>query len=110
MKMTSILALLLNAVLVIAVPPLDLTTPLLRTSFVFSHNAASGYITIPPTSDSQWFRLAFAKTQEGSFYDQLVDGAKALDLRVKYEDGELIFKHGEYVDIVEVNWEVSGRC
>jgi len=88
-----------------SIPKLNYSTPLLETSFVFAHNAATGYMTTPPISDiGQYLTKAFAKNQEGSFYDQLNDGAKALDLRVQYsEEKGLQFKHGKVV-VEEIEW------
>jgi hypothetical protein len=79
-----------------------------RASFLMSHDAATGYIqqpNHPPSSTTttsngsggvvatwSWF---YSKNQIGSLYQQLNDGARALDLRPKLlSNGTVIFHHG----------------
>jgi hypothetical protein len=72
-------------------------------SFLLSHDAATGYISSSSTAVSStsvsasvstwsWF---YSKNQIGSLYQQLSDGARALDLRPKLlANGTVIFHHG----------------
>lgn len=56
-------------------------------SFLLSHNAATGYLNGITTS--------YAKNQQGNIYEQLNDGARAIDARPKLlQNGSLIFHHG----------------
>jgi hypothetical protein len=63
-------------------------------SFLLSHNAATGYIqrnSLSKTGLSWWY----SKNQVGSVYQQLQDGARALDLRpLLLRNGTVIFQHG----------------
>ena len=76
------------------VPPLSTSLDLSQASFLMSHNAATGYI--QATSSSVGGLAApYAKTQVGSFYQQLNDGARALDLRLKLlKNQTIVFHHG----------------
>ena len=76
------------------IPDQNPNLQLSEAAFVFSHNAATGYIT--PTSLSKtglsWW---YSKNQVGSVYQQLNDGARALDLRPKYvNQTTVVFSHG----------------
>ena len=82
-----------------------------------AHNAATGYIhnsndrtfnTNGKTSTNVWnkneFKLQllslYGKTQVGTAYQQLNDGARALDLRPKiYTNGTVGFHHGSLIDV-----------
>lgn len=85
-------------------------------AFVMAHNAATGYIhsndrkfnTNGKTSTNIWNKdditlqllSLYGKTQVGSAYQQLNDGARALDLRPKiYTNGTIGFHHGSLIDI-----------
>jgi hypothetical protein len=64
-------------------------------SFVFSHDAATGYIR-PNTLSPDGLTWSYTKTQKGGFYQQLQDGARALDLRPKLlYNGTVVFHHGK---------------
>lgn len=68
-------------------------------SFLMSHNAATGYIR-PGAFSKQGVIWQYAKNQVGSIYQQLDDGARALDLRPKLlANGTVIFQHGYLVSI-----------
>jgi hypothetical protein len=85
--------------------------------FVMAHNAATGYIhsndkkfnTNGKTSTTNiWNKndialqllSLYGKTQVGSAYQQLNDGARALDIRPKiYTNGTVGFHHGSLIDI-----------
>jgi hypothetical protein len=79
-------------------------------SFVMSHNSASGYLTLRSNStriDKDAIKSGitnrmlglYGKTQVGSVYDQLNNGARALDLRPKlYSNNSIGFHHG-FIDI-----------
>ena len=82
-------------------PDLELS----EASFVFAHDAATGYIQrnhlIP--DGLTW---TYTKTQVGSLYQQLQDGARALDLRPKlWRNGTVVFHHGAIT--VPVNFETA---
>jgi len=86
-------------------------------SFVMAHNAATGYIhnsndrkfnTNGKTSTNAWNKnditlqllSLYGKTQVGTAYQQLNDGARALDIRPKlYTNGTVGFHHGSLIDI-----------
>jgi hypothetical protein len=86
-------------------------------SFVMAHNAATGYIhnrndrtfnTNGKTSTNVWNKnditlqllSLYGKTQVGTAYQQLNDGARALDLRPKlYTNGTVGFHHGSLIDV-----------
>ena len=85
-------------------------------SFVMAHNAATGYIhgndrkfnTNAKTSTNVWNKnditlqllSLYGKTQVGTAYQQLNDGARALDLRPKlYTNGTVGFHHGSLIDV-----------
>jgi hypothetical protein len=64
-----------------------------------SHNAATGYIR-PGDRSKQGLAWPYAKNQVGSVYQQLNDGARALDLRPKLlANGTIIFQHGSLINI-----------
>jgi hypothetical protein len=71
------------------IPPMDTSLLLSKASFLFSHDAATGYLkTVNVLS-------TYAKNQVGSAYDQLNFGARALDLRPKLlGNGTITFQHG----------------
>jgi hypothetical protein len=66
-----------------------------QASFVLSHDAATGYL-----SDRSVTAVAnsYSKNQIGSVYQQLNDGARALDIRPKLlANGTVVFHHGVIV-------------
>lgn len=68
-------------------------------SFLMSHDAATGYIR-PGDFSKRGLAWAYAKNQFGSVYQQLSDGARALDLRPKLlANGTVIFQHGSLISI-----------
>lgn len=74
------------------VPSLDQSQLLSSASFLFSHDAGTGYMKqgVPSTLIS-----SYAKTQIGTAYDQLNDGARALDIRPKLlSNGTIMLQHG----------------
>ena len=77
-------------------PPMDTSLLLSSASFLMSHNAATGYIKKGGLNPSG-LTWSYSKNQIGSVYQQLDDGARALDLRPKLlADGTtLIFQHGD---------------
>eukprot|EP00978_Attheya_sp_CCMP212_P021641 scaffold63484_cov47-Attheya_sp.AAC.2 len=64
-------------------------------SFVLSHNAATGYIQrASATSYGASLTRAYSKNQVGTAYDQLNNGARALDLRPRLlSNGTVMFQH-----------------
>jgi len=75
-------------------PDMDTSIDLSSASFLMSHDAATGYIqpgSLSKTGLSWWY----SKNQVGGVYQQLNDGARALDLRPKMlTNGTVIFHHG----------------
>ena len=74
------------------VPDLDPSQLLSSTSFIFSHGSATGYLQkgFPSSVIS-----LYAKNQIGTVYDQLNDGARALDVRPKLlHNGTVVLHHG----------------
>lgn len=64
-------------------------------SFLLSHDAGTGYIKANSLSTAglSWW---YAKNQVGTAYDQLQNGARALDLRLKLLlNGTIVLHHGE---------------
>jgi hypothetical protein len=104
-------------------PRLNPSIPLSQASFVMAHDAATGYLPLPSSKElnalqdkyaqkinkhtnHRWnaigkeFLALYGKTQRGTVYDQLNDGARALDLRPKmYNNGTIGFHRGSLVDI-----------
>lgn len=76
------------------VPPMDSSLLLSSASFLMSHDAATGYIKRTSLSGGGVI-ASYGKNQVGTAYDQLNNGARALDLRPKYlNNGTVIFHHG----------------
>jgi hypothetical protein len=76
------------------VPDMNPSMLLSSASFLMSHNAATGYIKRGSLA-AGGMTASYAKNQVGTAYDQLNDGARALDLRPKYlANGTVIFHHG----------------
>lgn len=75
-------------------PALRDDLPFCQASFLLSHNAATGYISpnaLSKTGLSWWY----SKNQVGGIYQQLHNGARALDLRpLQLRNGTVIFQHG----------------
>lgn len=66
-------------------------------SFLMSHDAATGYI---HPGDLRGLTWPYAKNQVGSVYQQLDDGARALDLRPKLlVNSTIIFQHGSNIPV-----------
>ena len=87
------------------IPDLDPSQLLSSASFLFSHDAGTGYMKpgVPST-----FISSYAKTQIGTAYDQLNDGARALDLRPKLlNNGTVVLQHGFVTIPVTLNDLVS---
>ena len=62
-------------------------------SFLFAHDAATGYIKLGVSKAG--LSSFYSKTQLGTLYDQLNNGARALDLRPwLYNNGTVAFHHG----------------
>lgn len=62
-------------------------------SFVMAHDAATGYISFGISKTG--LSTPYSKTQVGTLYEQLNNGARALDLRPwLYANGTVIFHHG----------------
>lgn len=84
-------------------PSMNPALELSEASFVFAHDAATGYIQ-PNHLSPEGLTWSYTKTQVGSFYQQLQDGARALDLRPKlWRNGTIVFHHGAIT--VPVNFE-----
>jgi hypothetical protein len=91
-------------------------------SFVMSHNSATGYLNtkgINNKTDGQKIGMKstvtnrllslYGKTQVGTAYDQLNNGARALDLRPKlYVNGTIGFHHGDLIDIPLSSIDLAG--
>ncbi|KAL7513248.1 hypothetical protein ACHAXN_010296 [Cyclotella atomus] len=99
------------------VPNLNPNLKLSDASFVMSHNSATGYLNArrsgnnkennisyvsPGTKTAMTNRVLslYGKTQVGSAYNQLNNGARALDLRPKiYANNSIGFHHGDLIDV-----------
>ncbi len=76
------------------IPPLKPSLLLSSASFLMSHDAATGYINRASLSGGGII-ASYGKNQVGTAYEQLQNGARALDLRPKYlTNGTVIFHHG----------------
>ena len=76
------------------VPDIDPSLPLTSASFVFSHNAATGYLPSPHNPVAGAIS-SYGKNQLGTVYEQLQNGARALDLRpYMLSNGTMIMHHG----------------
>ena len=76
------------------VPPMNPSLLLSSVSFLMSHDAATGYIKRTSLSGGGVI-ASYGKNQVGTAYDQLNNGARALDLRPYYlTNGTVIFHHG----------------
>lgn len=95
-------------------PNLNPNLKLSEASFIMSHNSATGYLNarnnndgnisyvIPGAKTAAVNRVLglYGKTQVGSVYDQLNNGARALDLRPKiYANNSIGFHHGDLIDV-----------
>ena len=73
-------------------PDMDPSLLLSDASFVLSHDAGTGYL---QTGASHAIVNSYAKNQIGSAYDQLNDGARALDTRLQLmTNGTIMLHHG----------------
>jgi len=75
-------------------PALNEELLLSEASFLLSHNAATGYIHRNSLSKTglSW---RYSQNQIGTVYDQLQDGARALDVRpFLYRNGTVVMQHG----------------
>jgi len=72
------------------VPPMDTRISIHDASFLMAHDAGTGYI--ERKKALHWF---YSKTQIGTAYQILNDGARALDIRPKLlSNGTVILQHG----------------
>ena len=86
-------------------PSLNPDLELSQASFVLAHDAATGYIQRNHLSPDG-LTWSYSKTQVGSLYQQLQDGARALDLRPKlWRNGTVVFHHGAIT--VPVHFETA---
>ena len=75
-------------------PAMNPALALADASFVLAHDAATGYIQKNHLSPDG-LTWSYTKTQTGTLYEQLQDGARALDLRPKLlHNGTIVFHHG----------------
>ena len=75
-------------------PPMSSSILLTEASFLLSHNAATGYIHAGALS-KEGIAWSYTKNQIGSVYQQLSDGARALDVMPKLlKNGTVICHHG----------------
>jgi hypothetical protein len=75
------------------VPDLNPSLLLSEASFLMSHNAGTGYLT--SNIGISGATNLYTKNQFGSVYDQLSNGARALDVRPKLlQNGTIILHHG----------------
>jgi hypothetical protein len=75
------------------VPSMNPELLLSQASFLMSHDAATGYL--PNNRGVSSATNLYAKNQIGSVYDQLNDGARALDVRPKLlQNGTVVCHHG----------------
>jgi hypothetical protein len=75
------------------IPDMNTSLLLSEASFLMAHNAATGYIQKGSTG-SAGLTWRYSKNQVGSVYEQLNNGARALDLRPKLlANGTVIFQH-----------------
>ena len=76
------------------VPDMDSSLLLTSASFLFSHNAATGYLPSPHNPVAGAIS-SYGKNQLGTVYEQLQNGARALDLRpYMLSNGTMIMHHG----------------
>lgn len=76
-------------------PPMNGNLLLSDASFLFSHNAATGYIPTHSLSTTTGLSGRYSKNQIGTVYEQLRNGARALDLRpLLLRNGTVLFQHG----------------
>lgn len=74
-------------------PSLNNDLSFTQASFVYSHNAATGYIHKNSLSKTG-LSASYSQTQVGTLYQQLQDGARALDVRpLLLRNGTVIFQH-----------------
>jgi hypothetical protein len=88
-------------------------------SFLLSHDAATGYMSRNMRSKSglarRYTQTQVSGTSRTSFYDQLDDGARALDIRpLLLQNGTIVFQHGiiriDNVDIYAAMQHVLQWC
>lgn len=76
-------------------PPLDTSISFSSVSFLMSHGSATGY-TKRASINPAGLTWRYSKNQVGSVYQQLDDGARALDIRPKLlANNTVIFHHGD---------------
>jgi len=86
-------------------PSVNPNIALSQASFVLAHDAATGYIQRNHLSPDG-LTWSYTKTQVGSLYQQLQDGARAFDLRPKlWRNGTVVFHHGAIT--VPVNFDTA---
>mmetsp|Transcript_22248 Transcript_22248/g.33631 ORF Transcript_22248/g.33631 Transcript_22248/m.33631 type:complete len:448 (+) Transcript_22248:3-1346(+) len=82
------------------IPQMNTELDISQASFVMAHDSGTGYI--ERSKALHWF---YSKTQEGTAYQQLQDGARALDIRPKLlTTGEVVLQHG-YVTLRNLQLE-----
>lgn len=77
----------------VAQTPLDVNLLVNQVPLVFAHNAATGYLNVSDDLPGL-AQFGYVKNQAGSFTEQLICGARALDLEFILVDGVLVFGHG----------------
>lgn len=80
--------------------PLDVNLLVNQLPLVFAHNAATGYLNVSDDL-ADLAQFGYVKNQVGSFTDQLICGARALDLEFMLVESVLMFGHGG-VGITEI--------
>jgi hypothetical protein len=96
-------------------PELNPNLLLSEASFLLSHDAATGYMTRNVRSKSGLARRYTQTQVTSTFYDQLDDGARALDIRpLLLKNGTIVFQHGviriDNVDIYTAMEHVLQWC
>jgi hypothetical protein len=86
-------------------PAMSDSLALEEASFLMAHDAATGYMQKNSWSTDA-LTWSYTQTQVGSLYQQLDDGARALDLRPKlWRNGTVVFHHGAIT--VPVNFRTA---
>ena len=87
-------------------PQMNADLALSEASFVMSHDAATGYMQRSQLLRADGITWSYTQTQTGDLYQQLQDGARALDLRPKlWQNGTVVFHHG--IITVPVSFEMA---
>lgn len=89
------------------VPDIDQSLQLSSASFLLSHNSGTGYLSLTDNAVVSAIS-SYGKNQYGTAYDQLQNGARALDLRpFMLSNGTVILHHGEVLLPVSLEKFVS---